>query len=189
MTLAHSSRPCSQMCRYSCPWTTPPCTSLSLLTWGCPCVDWRFSTNHWPLQPLAFWPLPPTTLLYPPSTTSSSPTFPAPPLPVCGRLEHDSLSASSSHHNCLPSPFWLVRRQRISFCSLFKKCLHLHVFFFFCLFSLLFIYFTAGLIWWVKMDSSLWCWFKKKPPLLPLCHPNHSKKGDILDDANTAAKK
>lgn len=49
MTLAHSSPPCSQMCRYSCPWTTPPCTSLSLLTWGCPCVAWRFSTNHWPL--------------------------------------------------------------------------------------------------------------------------------------------
>lgn len=58
MTLAHSSPPCSQMCRYSCPWTTPPCTSLSLLTWGCPCVAWRFSTNHWPLTSThpASWP-------------------------------------------------------------------------------------------------------------------------------------
>lgn len=59
MTLARSSPPCSQMCRYSCPWTTPPCTSLSLLIWGCLCVDWRFSTNHWPLQHLAFWLFPP----------------------------------------------------------------------------------------------------------------------------------
>lgn len=56
VTLAHSSPPCSQMCRYSCLWTTPPCTSLSLLTWGCPCVAWRFSTNHWPLQHPASWP-------------------------------------------------------------------------------------------------------------------------------------
>jgi len=46
MTLAHYFPPCSQMCRYSCLWTTLPCTILSLLTWGCLCVDWRFSTNH-----------------------------------------------------------------------------------------------------------------------------------------------
>lgn len=34
------------MCPYSCPWTTPACANLCLLTWwGCPCVAWRFSTN------------------------------------------------------------------------------------------------------------------------------------------------
>ena len=37
---------CSQMSRYSCHWTTPACASLCLLTWACPCVAWRFSTNH-----------------------------------------------------------------------------------------------------------------------------------------------
>lgn len=76
MTLAHSSPPCSQMCRYSCPWTTPPCTSLSLLTWGCLCAAWRFSTNHWPLQRPASWP--PQQLFHPNHYYFLFPTVPRP---------------------------------------------------------------------------------------------------------------
>lgn len=94
MTLDHSSPSCSQMCRYSCPWTTPPCTSLSLLTWGCPCVAWRFSTNHWPLTSATSRLLipSPNSSLNPTTTTFSTPPCPALPLPValpvCGRSEY-----------------------------------------------------------------------------------------------------
>lgn len=163
MTLARSSPPCSQMCRYSCPWTTPPCTSLSLLIWGCLCVDWRFSTNHWPLQHLAFWLFPPNSNLTQTTTTSAtatttatscSPPCPAPPLPValpvCGRLEYSTLVSlsllrpfSSLHHETLPSPSQLVRRQCIpSFMFLLKAppCA--------CFFLSVSVFLVLFLTWW-----------------------------------------
>lgn len=108
MTLAHSSPPCSQMCRFSCPWTTPPCTSLSPLTWGCPCVAWRFSTNHWPLTSTT------SRLLIPPAR---------PPLP------NSSLKPNHHHHyflfptvprpstSCGTSCAWQVGVQTLFLCS------------------------------------------------------------------------
>lgn len=100
MTLAHSSPPCSQMCRYSCHWMTPPCTSLSLLTWGCPCVAWRFSTNHWPLTSTT------SRLLTPPSTTLW------PPKPLLLPLPHRAPSTS-----CGTSCVWQVGVQTLFLCS------------------------------------------------------------------------
>lgn len=117
MTLAHSSPPCSQMCRYSCLWMTPPCTSLSLLTWGCPCVAWRFSTNLWPLQHLAYWP--PSQQLFDPKhyyflfptvsrhTTSCGTSC----VWQVGVQALVSLSLLRHLHPPPPSPTWLVRRQ------------------------------------------------------------------------------
>lgn len=107
MTLAHSSPPCSQMCRFSCPWTTPPCTSLSPLTWGCPCVAWRFSTNHWPLTSTT------SRLLIPPAR---------PPLPT------SSLKPNRHHYflfptvprpstSCGTSCAWQVGVQTLFLCS------------------------------------------------------------------------
>lgn len=189
MTLAHSSPPCSQMCRYSCPWTTPPCTSLSLLTWGCPCVAWRFSTNHWPLTSTT------SCLLIPlPSPTALSTQPPllllphcAPPfhflwhhLCVAGWSTDSSFSFSAQTPSSLitapvpthpPSPSRLVRRQCIPllFFSL-NKCLHFACFFprlcfLFCPLLLL-----SGLIWRFKKDNSLWCCFIM--PLRYLAIPN-----------------
>lgn len=163
MTLAHSFHPCSQMCRYSCPWTTLPCTSLSLLTWGCPCVDWRFSTNHWPLQLLAFWSLP-QQLFYTQLRLLPLPQHSLPFHFLC--VAGWSTILFPLRPCILPSwlpPFSILACEKAAFLFLFtfKKCLHLHVFLF--LMSLLFaffIYFTPSLIWWAKIDSSLWCWFK-----------------------------
>lgn len=107
MTLAHSSPPCSQMCRFSCPWTTPPCTSLSPLTWGCPCAAWRYSTNHWPLTSTT------SRLLIPPAR---------PPLPT------SSLKPNHHHYflfptvprpstSCGSSCAWQVGVQTLFLCS------------------------------------------------------------------------
>ena len=130
--------PCSQTCRYSCPWTTPPCTSLSLLTWGCPCAAWRFSTNLWTsLQHPASWPPPlHNNSLIPTATTSSSLTVPCPST-SCGTscvwqvgvlfLCSDPFIPSSLHLPALACekavyPFFIF---------LFHKFPHLHVFYIF----------------------------------------------------------
>lgn len=115
LSLLPTSPHCSPTCRFSCPWTTPPCTSLSPLTWGCPCAAWRSSTN----QPTpsssssssptattpasltsATTPPPLGSPLYPPPSNHhflSPPPCPAPPLPVAlpvrGRSDY-SLSFS-----------------------------------------------------------------------------------------------
>lgn len=175
MTLAHSSPPCSQMCRYSCPWTTPPCTSLSLLTWGCPCVAWRFSTNHWPLTSTT------SCLLIPlPSPTALSTQPPllllphcAPPLHflwhhlcVAGWSTDSSFSFSAQTPSSLitapvpthpPSPSRLVRRQCIPLLFLFSfnLCLHLHVFFHVCV-SCFVLYFYL-VVWFDGLKKTIHC--------------------------------
>lgn len=144
MTVARSSPPCSQTCRYSCHWTTPACASLSLLTWGCPCVAWRFSTNHWPLSSTTSRLLTPNNLLTP-TTTSSSPPCPSHFLwhflCVAGWSSDSSFSfsaqtASSLHPSisqeftpspCSPPGLWEGSVSLPHFFSLNKYC-HLHVF-------------------------------------------------------------
>ena len=170
MTLAHSSPPCSQMCRYSCPWTTPPCTSLSLLTWGCPCAAWRFSTNHWPLQRPASWP--PQQLFHPNHYYFLFPTVPRPST-SCGTScvwqvgvqTLVSLSPlrppSSLHHDPHPhtSPARLVRRQCIP--AFFFFCASICMFFFFMFVSFLSSIFFTWLFWFdgLRTTTSLWCCF------------------------------
>lgn len=185
MTLAHSSPPCSQMCRYSCPWTTPPCTSLSLLTWGCPCAAWRFSTNHWPLQRPASWP--PQQLFHPNHYYFLFPTVPRPST-SCGTscvwqvgvqtlVSLSLLRPPSSLHHDPPhthtSPARLVRRQCIP--AFFSVFLFQPVPPFACSFSPwlsrfcpLFFHLIV-LIWWVADDDFIVMLFHYAPPF-PLDH-------------------
>lgn len=187
MTLAHSSPPCSQMCRYSCPWTTPPCTSLSLLTWGCPCAAWRFSTNHWPLQRPASWP--PQQLFHPNHYYFLFPTVPRPST-SCGTscvwqvgvqtlVSLSLLRPPSSLHHDLPPPthtllppgLWEGSVSLLFFLFFsFNKCLHLHVLFspWLSRFCPLFFHLIV-LIWWVADDDFIVMLFHYAPPF-PLDH-------------------
>lgn len=176
MTLAPSSPPCSQMCRYSCHWMTLPCTSLSLLTWGCPCVAWRFSTNHWPLQHLASWSHPSPTALW-----TQPPLLPLPQralpfhflwhfLSVAGWSTDSSFSFSAQtppppqplHHSTYPLPptiFSLLACEKAVYLTLIFLFQQFPPFacFFPCL-SFLFCLLLSmnSLIWWFEKDNSLW---------------------------------
>lgn len=145
---------CSPTCRFSCPWTTPPCTSLSPLTWGCPCAAWRSSTNQ---------PAPPSLLLLTPTghsdlcdnnprlsvQTPHSPLLSRSAMPrpsaSCGtscarQVGLQSLFLSPSRPFIKPSnvlPSRLVTKAvytppgfffpPVFYVSVQKKCLHLHV--------------------------------------------------------------
>lgn len=165
MTLAPSSPPCSQMCRYSCHWMTLPCTSLSLLTWGCPCVAWRFSTNHWPLQHLASWSHPSPTALW-----TQPPLLPLPQralpfhflwhfLSVAGWSTDSSFSFStqpppSLHHSTYPLPptEGSVSHPYFSLSTISSICM----FFPWLSFLVSLLLSMNSLIWWFEKDNSLW---------------------------------
>lgn len=145
MILAHSS-PCSQMFRFSCHWTTQPCTRLSLLTWGCQCAAWRFSTNLYNNTPLGS----PQQLFDPNHHYFLFPTVPCLST-SCGTScvwqvgvqTVVSLSLLRPHHPSitpLPPGLWEGSVSLLFFSlSFFNKCLHLHVFFMFVLFCPLFL--------------------------------------------------
>lgn len=181
MTLAPSSPPCSQMCPYSCRWMTPPCTSLSLLTWGCPCAAWRFSTNHWPLSSTTPLPLNPALAL-PNSFFSAKPTPPPPPhcalpsqflwhfLCVAGWSNKLNFSLLCSDFLSIMTslPSQPVRRKRIPYFS-FHQRLHLHVIFHVCLsFGSVLTWCDVSInnwlvVWWYTLSTILeqkWltCW-------------------------------
>lgn len=136
MTLAPYSAPCSQTCPYFCRLTTLPCTSLSPLTWECPCEAWRFSTNHWPLTSTAPRFLTPA---HPQQPFSTQPTLLPPPhcappslflwhfLCVAGwsykLLIFLALTSSPSWHPPRP-PSQFMRKKHIPY--FFNE--HLHVF-------------------------------------------------------------
>lgn len=178
MILAHSSPPCSQMCRYSCPWTTLPCTSLSLLTWGCPCVAWRFSTNHWLLtSTTSLFLILPYNSLTPTTTTSSSPPCPAFPLPValpvCGRLEYRlvSLSLLRIFHPSIMTlhPSFLLACEKAVYPSLIFLLQQIPPFA--CLFMFVFRFgFNFYLVCWERKFIVM---LKYYAPLLPLYRYGH----------------
>lgn len=100
---------CSPTCRFSCPWTTPPCTSLSPLTWGCPCAAWRSSTNQpTPLPP----PHPLHYGLYQPLQQQSTPLGSPPPPPLRpSLLSRPSVPRPSA--SCGTSCAWQVGLQSL----------------------------------------------------------------------------
>lgn len=165
MTLAHSSPPCSQMCRYSCLWTTPPCTSLSLLTWGCPCVAWRFSTNHWPLQHPASWP--PQQLFDPNHYYFLFPTVPCPST-SCGtscvwQVGVQTLVSLSLlrplHPSIMPLPLPPACEKAVYPSFTFSLSTSAFICMDFSCLSVCPLFLLNGLIWWVEKGDSLWCCF------------------------------